>query len=118
LVGKGVSYCAVCDAPLSRGKVSAVVGWGDPAIDTVLMLCPITTKVYFIFRSSHLVGNDQFLNRCSKENNLELLPNSVVTEIVGTKKVEGITVQDKKSGQTKNIAIDLDTQQKLISSKI
>lgn len=30
LVGKGVSYCSVCDAPLSRGKVSAVVGWGDP----------------------------------------------------------------------------------------
>jgi thioredoxin reductase (NADPH) len=106
LVGKGVSYCAVCDAPLSRGKVSAVVGWGDPAIDAVLMLCPIAAKVYFIFRSSQLVGNDQFLNRCSKENNLELVPNSVVTEILGTKKVEGITVQDKKSGQTKNIAID------------
>ena len=106
LVGKGVSYCAVCDAPLSRGKVSAVVGWGDPAIDAVLMLCPITTKVYFIFRSSQLVGNEQFLNRCSKENNLELIPNSAVTEILGTKKVEGITVQDKKSGQTKNIAID------------
>lgn len=106
LVGKGVSYCAVCDAPLSRGKVSAVVGWGDPAIDAVLMLCPITTKVYFIFRSSQLVGNDQFLNRCSKENNLELVPNSVVTEISCTKKVEGITIQDKKSGQTRNIGID------------
>lgn len=106
MVGKGVSYCAVCDAPLSRGKVSAVVGWGDPAIDAVLMLCPITTKVYFIFRSSQLVGNDQFLNRCSKENNLELVPNSVVTEISGTKKVEGITIQDKKSGQTRNIGID------------
>ncbi|MGC2684828.1 MAG: FAD-dependent oxidoreductase [Candidatus Nitrosopolaris sp.] len=106
LVGKGVSYCAVCDAPLSRGKVSAVVGWGDPAIDAVLMLCHITTKVYFIFRISQLVGNDQFLNRCSKENNLELVPNSVVTEISGTKKVEGITIQDKKSGQTRNIGID------------
>jgi thioredoxin reductase (NADPH) len=106
LVGKGVSYCAVCDAPLSRDKVSAVVGWGDPAIDAVLMLCTITSKVYFIFRSSQLVGNDQFLNRCSKLNNVELVPNSIVTEILGTKKVEGITVQDKKSGQTKNIAID------------
>jgi thioredoxin reductase len=41
LVGKGVPYCAVCDAPFSRGKVSGVVGWGDPAIDAVLMLCRI-----------------------------------------------------------------------------
>jgi thioredoxin reductase (NADPH) len=106
LVGKGVSYCAVCDAPLSRGKVSAVVGWGDIAIDAVLMLCSITSKVYFIFRSSQLVGNDQFLNRCSKESNVELVPNSIVTEILGTKKVEGITVQDKKSGQTRNIPVD------------
>ena len=106
LVGRGVSYCAVCDAPLNRGRTSAVVGWGDPAMDAVLMLCPIASKVYFIFRGSQLIGNDQLLSKCKIEKNVELVPNSVVTEISGEKKVEGVVLKNTKTGETRKIALD------------
>jgi thioredoxin reductase (NADPH) len=44
LVGRGVSYCAVCDAPLNKERTTAVVGWREPAMDAVMMLCPISSK--------------------------------------------------------------------------
>ncbi|HZD33631.1 MAG TPA: FAD-dependent oxidoreductase [Nitrososphaeraceae archaeon] len=106
LVGRGVSYCAVCDAPLNRGRTTAVVGWGDPAMDAVMMLCPIASKVHFIFKSPQLIGNDNLLSRCEKEKNVDLVPNSVVIEILGDRRVEGIMVKNNKTGETKKIALD------------
>ena len=112
MVGRGVSYCAVCDAPLNKGRTTAVVGWGEPAMDAVMMLCPIASKVYFIFKSSQLIGNDQLLSRCEREKNIELVPNSIVTEILGNdnnnnnNKVEAIIVKNTKSGETRKIDLD------------
>lgn len=106
LVGRGVSYCAICDAPLFRGKAVAVVGYGDPAMDAVLMLCPITSKVYLITRGSQLVGHSELEASCSRQPNIEHVPNSIVTEVYGDGKVEGITIKDARTNQTRNIAVD------------
>lgn len=106
LVGRGVSYCAVCDAPLNKGRTTAVVGWGDPAMDAVMMLCPIASKVHFVFKSPQLIGNDELLSRCKTEKNIELVPNSEVTEILGEDRVEGVIVKDIRTGERKKIALD------------
>ncbi len=51
LKGKGVSYCAVCDGPLFKQKVVAVVGVGDPSLDAALLLKGIASKVYIIYHN-------------------------------------------------------------------
>ncbi len=71
-----------------------------------MMLCPIASKVYFIFKSPQLIGNDQLLNRCKEEKNLELVPGSVVTEIVGDQRVEGVIVKDIKTAESKKITLN------------
>jgi thioredoxin reductase (NADPH) len=105
LVGRGISYCAVCDAPLFRGKDVAVVGWGDPALDAVLMLCPIVSKVYVIFRGADLIGHDQLLDACRTQPKIEMIPNSTVVGVLGANRVEGISIRDT-SGQTRVIPLD------------
>ncbi|MEM2100881.1 MAG: FAD-dependent oxidoreductase [Candidatus Nitrosocaldus sp.] len=104
LVGKGVSYCAVCDAPLYKGKRVAVVGIGDPALDATLMLCSIAERVYLISRSSALVGHKDLMGSCSNARNVELLLSANVLEIVGDNKVKGIKVKDAQG--IKDIEVD------------
>ncbi len=106
LVGKGVSYCAICDAPLFRGKAVAVVGYGDPAMDAVLMLCPLASKVYLITRGSQIVGHDELAASCTRQPNIAHLPNSTITEVYGNDKVEGIEIKDAKTNQARKIAVD------------
>lgn len=104
LVGKGVSYCAVCDAPLYKGKRVAVVGIGDPALDATLMLCSIAEKVYLISRSSALIGHEDLMGLCSNARNVELLLRANVLEIVGDNRVKGIRVKDAQG--IKDIEVD------------
>ncbi|MEM0367051.1 MAG: FAD-dependent oxidoreductase [Candidatus Nitrosocaldus sp.] len=94
LVGKGVSYCAVCDAPLFKGKRIAVVGIGDPALDATLMLCSIAEKVYLINKGSSFVGHEDLLNMCSNTSNVEVFLRANVLEILGDSKVKGIRIKD------------------------
>ncbi|MEO9365810.1 MULTISPECIES: NAD(P)/FAD-dependent oxidoreductase [Candidatus Nitrosocaldus] len=104
LVGKGVSYCAVCDAPLYKGKRVAVVGIGDPALDATLMLCSIAERVYLISRSSALIGHEDLMGSCSNARNVELLLRANVLEIVGDNRVKGIRVKDAQG--IKDIEVD------------
>lgn len=104
LVGKGVSYCAVCDAPLFKGKRVAVVGVGDPALDATLMLCRIAEKVYLISRGSALVGHEDLMGMCSSVKNVEVLLRTNVLEILGDSRVKGIRVRDTEG--MKEIEVD------------
>jgi thioredoxin reductase (NADPH) len=102
LTGKGVSYCAVCDAPLFKGKVVALVGVGEQATEAALLLCKFANKVYFISKSKSL--NKENLKKC--ESKFEFLLNSKVVKINGKEKVEAIVIKDLKKGEEKEIKVD------------
>ena len=55
-LGKGLSYCAVCDAPLYKGKVVAVVGGGNSGMEAVLFLRKYSNKVYLLEVNAKLAG--------------------------------------------------------------
>lgn len=89
--GKGVSYCATCDAPLFRGKTVAVVGGGNSAIDAALLLAKLCPKVYLIHRSDNFRAEAVLMEQL-KQPNIEMILNSEVKEIKGEKLVKSLVV--------------------------
>lgn len=81
LIGHGVSWCAICDGPLYRGKTVAVVGGGNSAIEEAQYLAGMCTKVYLIHRKDHFRADAIEQDKLKKFSNVEYMYNSVVTEI-------------------------------------
>jgi len=104
--GRGVSYCATCDALLYKDKTVAVVGGGNSALDASLLLSEIAKKVYLIHRRDEFRGFGAFVEEVKEKENIEPVLSSIVTEIKGDNVVRGILVQDLKTSKTNEIAVD------------
>ncbi len=97
LVNKGISYCAICDAALYKGKDVAVVGGGNSAIEEAIYIAKLVNKVYLIHRRDEFRADEKLVNDLKALPNVEILYNSNVTELIGEDKLEGIIVNgDKK----------------------
>jgi thioredoxin reductase (NADPH) len=105
-LGKGVSYCAVCDGPLFKGKIIAVVGGGNSALDATLYESEIAKKVYLIHRRDKFRGFEYFVDKVKEKNNVEFVLNSIVTEIKGEKFVKSIVVKNVLTNKEKEMNID------------
>lgn len=96
LTGRGISYCATCDGNFYKGKIVAVVGGGNTALEDALYLSDIASKVYLIHRREEFRGEESTLNLLKKKGNIEFILNSNVTKLVGNDKLEKIIVNDDK----------------------
>ncbi|MEM5797622.1 MAG: thioredoxin-disulfide reductase [Candidatus Aenigmatarchaeota archaeon] len=103
--GKGVSYCTVCDGPLFREKVVAVVGGGNSALEGAEYLSKICKKVYLIHRRDQFRGFEYLVEEVKKRKNVELVLNSVVKEIKGVNTVHSVVVQNVVTNETKEIPV-------------
>jgi thioredoxin reductase (NADPH) len=99
LVGKGVSHCASCDAPLLRGQVVVVVGGGDSAMQESLTLIDHVAKVVLLERGEGLTGQASYRERVSSNPKIELRFGATVTEIAGDDAVTHVRVRDVASGE-------------------
>jgi thioredoxin reductase (NADPH) len=105
--GKGVSYCAVCDGFFFRGKELIVVGGGDSACEEALYLAKLASKVYLVHRRDALRASMILQQRVQDDCNIEVLWNSVVTEIKADETgVNGVTLQDTQSRAQRDMPID------------
>ena len=105
--GKGVSYCAVCDGFFFRGKNIAVVGGGDAACEEGLYLAKLAAKVYLVHRRDALRASMILQKRVEAECKMEVLWNSIVTEIKADNDgVNAVTLQDTQTGGTRDLPID------------
>ncbi len=103
LTGRGVSFCATCDAALFRDKEVTVVGGGDAAIDESLFLARYVGKIHVIHRRDKLRATPVLQERAFGEPKIEFVWNSVVTEIVGDDFVTGVKLRDVTNGDEKEM---------------
>jgi thioredoxin reductase (NADPH) len=93
-IGKGVSYCAVCDGPLFKGKTIAIVGDGNPAVDEALYMGELA-KTYLIHDGDKLVAEEAKQEKL-RNDGVKILPNTEVKQINGSQMVESITIKGKE----------------------
>ena len=104
--GKGVSYCATCDAPLYKNKTVAVIGGGNAALDAVLLLSKIAKKVYLIHRRDEFRGFEAEVEKVKKRKNIELVLSHIPVEFKGNKVIRSMIVESKKTNARKEVKLD------------
>lgn len=108
LTGKGVSYCATCDAAFFKGMDVAVVGGGDAAVEEAVFTTRYASKVMLIHRRDELRAQKVLQERAFAAENMEFIWDSVVEEIHGNvarSEVEAATVRNLKTGEVKRIPL-------------
>ncbi|MFZ5975359.1 MAG: NAD(P)/FAD-dependent oxidoreductase [Bacillota bacterium] len=103
LTGRGVSTCATCDGALFKGRVTMVVGAGNTAVNDVLYLAPLCTKVYLVHRGAALQAKPELLEAMNALENVELVPESVVTALEGTDSLKSVRIKNIKDGSERTI---------------
>jgi len=106
LIGKGVSYCGTCDAPFFRNLEVAVVGGGDAALIEALHITKFASKVFLIHRRDQLRAEKILQEKAFKNEKIEFVWNTVVKEIKGENKVEGLILENVKNGKTHELKIE------------
>lgn len=108
LENKGVSYCALCDGPLFKGKVVGVVGGSDSAVKEANLLTEYAKKVYIIYRKDKPRGelqNQKIMEEKIKKKKIEIIPNTNIKEIKGKLGVEKVVLDVPYNGKNE---LDLD----------
>lgn len=100
--GKGLSYCVVCDGPLYKDKIVAVIGNGNEAIQATLFLSEIAKKVILILEQEKIEGEEVMINRI-KERGIEIIPNAKIKEVVGDTLVNGLIFE--RNGKEEKIEL-------------
>jgi thioredoxin reductase (NADPH) len=99
LSGRGVSYCATCDGFFYMGKEIVMVGGGDSAVEEAIFLTRFASKVRIIHRRNQLRAERLLQEQAFRNEKIEVIWDSVVTEVVGDDSVTGIKLQNVKTGE-------------------
>ncbi len=105
-VGRGVSYCAVCDGAFFKDKTVAVVGGGDSALEEALYLTKFAKKVYLIHRRDKFRAVKIIQDRVKRNEKIEPVLNKVVVSINGKDFVESVTLKDTVTGEESVLPVD------------
>ena len=105
LQGRGVSYCAVCDGPLFKGKRVAVIGGGNSAAVSAIYLSNLASNVKLIHRRDQLRAEKVLLDNL-RERNVEIIWNTLVKEIKGKSRVEKIILLNNETGEISELNVD------------
>ncbi len=105
LQGRGVSYCAVCDAAFFRGQEVVVVGGGDSALEEASFLAKFATNVTVVHRRDEFRASAIMVDYAKSKDNVEFAFNSVVTEVLGEEgKMTGVRLRDTVTGEERELA--------------
>ncbi len=106
LLGKGVSYCALCDGNFFRDRDVAVIGGGNSALEEALYLARLVNKIYLIHRREDFRGLVCYQDKCFKHEKIEVMRSTVVEEIVGANEVESLALHNVVTDERSQLMID------------
>lgn len=104
--GRGVSYCAICDAALFKDKVVAVIGGGNTAFMDADLLTQHASKVYIVHRRDEFRAEPVWVERLKKNPKVEFITPYVVERIEGKDRVEKLVIKNRETGETKELSVD------------
>ncbi|HID95405.1 MAG TPA: thioredoxin-disulfide reductase [Candidatus Latescibacteria bacterium] len=105
LVGRGVTYCSVCDAPLFTGLDVTVIGGGNSGLTAVVDLVKIANKIYLIESLSSLKADPLLVERADRSGKVEKFLGYEVMEILGETRVSGIKIKSTQTGEIQTLAV-------------
>jgi thioredoxin reductase (NADPH) len=108
LQGRGVSYCATCDAAFFKDQVVVVVGGGDSAMEEASFLAKFARKVLLVHRRDRFRASQIMVDRARANDRIELVLDSVVEDVLGTGDghVTGVRIRNVRTGETTDLAVD------------
>src|SRR4051812_28129516 len=106
LQGRGVTYCAVCDAAFYRDREVIVAGGGDSAMEEAIFLTKFATKVTVVHRRDEFRASQIMLDRARANEKIEWVTNAVVEEVLGDARVTGVRLRDVNGDETWELDAD------------
>jgi len=97
--GRGVSYCATCDAPFYKEKNVVIVGGGNAVAEEAMYLSRFAAKVNIIHRRQDLRASEILQERLVQNKKINVILSSIVTQIIGEQKVQAVKIKDLTSGK-------------------
>lgn len=104
--GRGVSYCATCDAAFYQDLPVYVIGGGDSAVDEALFISKFASTVYIVHRRDELRASKNLQDRAMNTPNIKFIWDTVVEEVKGDKIVKELVLKNKKTGEVTTISSD------------
>jgi thioredoxin reductase (NADPH) len=105
-MGRGVFVCATCDAVLYEGRRVVVVGGGDSAVQEALDLAKFAREVLIVHRRDTLTACSCLTQRARENEKIAFIWNTVVEEILGERRVEGVRLRDRETGEQRTLDCD------------
>ncbi len=105
LLGRGVSACATCDGAFFRDVELAIVGGGDTAMEEALFLTRFASKIWLVHRRDELRASKIMQQRVKEHGKIEIIWNTIVTDVLGAEEVTGVRLRDVKSQAERDLSV-------------
>ncbi len=106
LVGRGLSYCAVCDGNFFRNRDTMVVGGGSTAVQDALYLAEICKKIYIVHRRDTFRAEESLVAKLREKENVEFILDSVLVSATASPILKSVTVKNVKTEEEREIAVN------------
>ena len=105
-IGEGISFCAVCDGAFYNGRDVAVIGGGNTALQEAVMLSEYCNKVHVIQNLATMTGEGRLVSKLTEKDNVTFTFNTIVTDIIGEGKLEGLKLKNTENGSESELRLD------------
>lgn len=105
-IGRGVSYCTACDAPLFSNKIVAVIGGGNSGFEAAIALSKWAKKIYILEYGEKVKADIENQGKVKKTEKAKVITNTALKEIQGDKFVSSIIYEDRKTGKKKKLKVE------------
>lgn len=105
-MGRGIAFCATCDAPLYKGKKVAVVGGGNSAFTAARDLLNFASEIHLIHRRNTFRADGELVKQVESAAHVTIHTNTTVTEILGDEKLTGVRLQAKNGKKNEDLQVD------------